>query len=185
MNNTTDKKPIFKRGWFWAIVIIIVIGIGVAASSKDNEPQKVGDSSGNSEQASNTNQDFAVGDVIGIDGQEISVVSVERDYTTGDEFTQPSSGKEYVKVSLKIQNKSNDTKSFNALNWEMESSDGVIDDYMKAVLAQADDSLGSGDLATGGTKNGSIVFEVPAGDTGLKLHFKPSLWSNKETIIKL
>lgn len=183
MNNT--KKPIYKRGWFWVIAIVIVISIGIAAGSKDDEPQKVGDNSGSSEQTPDINQDFTIGDIISVDGQEVSVVSVERNYTTGNEFIQPSSGKEYIKINLQIQNKSKDTKSFNALNWEIESSDGVIDDYMKAMLAQADDSLGSGDLAAGGAKKGSIVFEVPAGDAELKVHFKPNLWSSKEVIIKL
>lgn len=182
MNKSTDKKPIFKRAWFWVLVVILVIGIGAVAGSKDDGPQKVGGDSG---QVSDTNNEFAINDVISIDGQEVSVTSVERNYTPGSEFVKASDGKEYVKVNLQIQNKSNGSKSFNPLDWKIESSDGVIDDYMNAALAQADDSLGSGELAANGTKKGSIVFEVPASDAGLKLHFKPDMWSDKEAIIKL
>ncbi len=185
MSSETAKKPIFKRAWFWVIIVIFIIGICAATSSKNNEPQKVGDSSGSSEQTTDTNNEFTVGDVISVDGQEISILSVERNYTPDNEFVKASDGKEYVKTNLQIQNKSTETKSFNALNWEIESSDGVINSYLKAALAQADDSLGSGDLAANGIKKGSIVFEVPTGDSGLKIHFKPTLWSSKEVIIKL
>lgn len=186
MNNEPAKKPIFKRAWFWIIIVILIVGVGVAASSKNDEPQKVDDGSESSKQTSSTeNKEFSVGDVISIYGQEISVVSVERNYTTGNDFTEAPVGKEYVKVNLQIQNKSDETKSFNALDWEIESSDGVIDNYMNAALAQADDSLGSGDLATNGTKKGSIVFEVLANDPKLKIHFKHNFWTNKEILINL
>ncbi len=193
MSDKTDKKPIFQKVWFWVAIVVVVFGVLAVVGAKDDGPQKVGDSSSvsndNSAQTSspdaNTNAPFAVGDVVSIDNQEISVVSVERNYSTGNSYITPDEGKEYVKVNLQIQNKSDDTKSFNAFNWQMENGDGVIAGYTDAMLAQAKDGLGSGDLAAGGTKKGSIVFEVPEGDTALKVHFKPSLFSDKEVVINL
>ena len=88
-----------------------------------------------------------------------------------------------MKVNVSIENKSNDAISFNALDWSIEDSNGVIESY--SIMGSADDSLGSGSLAKGGKKIGSIVFEVPSGDNALKLHYKPSLWSSKDVVIHL
>lgn len=195
MSSETDKKPVFKQIWFWVVIVIVAIGVCVVVGGKDDGPQKIGDAStnsgGSSEQASNTNSGsssdantpFAVGDIISLDGQEVSVVSVERAYDTGNQFVTASDGNEYVKVNLQIKNNSDETKSFNAFDWKMEDSNGVIDTY--EIIAQADDALNSGDLASGGTKKGSLVFEVPAGDAGLKLHYKPNMFSSKEVIVNL
>lgn len=34
--NTKDKKPVFKKWWFWVIVVIVLIGLGGAAGNKSN-----------------------------------------------------------------------------------------------------------------------------------------------------
>ena len=181
-STSTDKKPFYKQVWFWVVVVVVLIAIGGAGIS--NKPEVVGNYDGNSsEQTSDGNSEFKVGDIISFEGQEVVVTSVERNYSTGNKYTKPSEGKEFVKVNIQIQNKSQDKESFNALDWEIEDSDGVINDY--SILGQADDHLGYGDLAAGGTKKGSLVFEVPAGDKGLKLHFTPNIWSSKEVVINL
>ena len=43
----------------------------------------------------------------------------------------------------------------------------------------------NGELAAGGKKSGSLVFEVPSGDAGLKVHYQPSFWSNREAVVEL
>ena len=99
----SDKKPIFKKWWFWVIIIVVLVAIGGGASNK-NEPTKVGENSGSnvSNQEAEEKTDFAVGDVISYEGREVTVVSVERNYNSNNEFYQPESGKEFVKVSIKI-----------------------------------------------------------------------------------
>ena len=175
----SNSKPIYQKLWFWAIVIVIVGGIGIGIANNNSGPKKVGENG----EGSQTQTDFKVGDVISVDNAEISVTKVERNYSTGNQYITPKSGKEFVKATISIENKSNDTIPFNIFNWNIEDSSGVIDSY--SVLASADDSLGSGDLAKGGKKIGTIVFEVPAGDTNLKIHYKPSMFSSKEVIIHL
>ena len=54
--NTSEKKPIFKKVWFWVIIVIIVIGVSSAsqqnkatvvntnnnnATSEINQPKKL------------------------------------------------------------------------------------------------------------------------------------------------
>lgn len=73
--------------------------------------------------------------------------------------------------------------SYNALNWEMQDSAGDIKNY--AIIAIDSSHLSSGDLAKGGKKTGTIVFEVPKDDKGLTLHYKDSFFSSKTIEIKL
>lgn len=186
-----DKQPIYKKWWFWVIIVVVLIGIGGAGASNNKDAQKVGESESSEsadtgEKSENKeNQTFKVGDVVKIEDQEILVSSVKRNYAPVNEFVKVPEGKEYVKVDVQVQNKSKDTQDYNTLYWKMETSDGVIDDYMSAMMAQADDAFGSGDLAADGTKKGSIVFEIPKDDKALKLHYKPNLFTSREAVIEL
>lgn len=59
-----------------------------------------------SNQATEEKTDFTVGDVISYKGKEITVLSVERKYDSNNEFYQPKDGKEFVKINIKVENKS-------------------------------------------------------------------------------
>ena len=48
-----------------------------------------------------------------------------------------------------------------------------------------EDYLDLDKLAPNGEVSGSLIFEVPKGDSNLKLKYKPSFWSSKNIIIKL
>lgn len=181
-----EKTPIYKKWWFWVIIVLVLVAIGGGASQEASKVGTVENSTSNETSSTSTeNSVFKVGDIIEKNNVRIAVTSVERNYSTGNEFTEPKDGKEFVKLNIKIENKSNDRVSYNALDWEIEDSNGNIESYMNAMFAQADDDIGSGDLAAGGVKSGSIVFEVPAGDTGLKAHYKDNIFSSSEIIINL
>lgn len=166
--NKENKRPFFKQIWFWVVVVIAIAGVGGIVSSGNNLSEQ---------------QDFKTGDIIKLKDQEIIIASVDKNYSPKNEYIKASDGKMFVKVNIQIKNISNDKISYNVLYWKIEDSTGDI--YSYTIMAQADDSLNSGDLAAGGTKNGSIVFEVPADDTKLKVHYQPSIWSDDEIIINL
>lgn len=178
--NDQKTSPVYKKWWFWTIIVIVLLGIGGAVGSSNKDAKKVGGSEV-SEQGSLESDTFKVGDIVAIDGQEIAVTNVERNWT--GEYSKPDAGKEFVRITVKIENKSNDAISYNALYWSMEDGDGAIES--EEFVIGDDNNLGSGDLAKGGKKSGSIVFEVPAGDTKLKVHYKTNLFSSREAIIEL
>lgn len=176
-----ETKPFYKRKLMWAIVTVIVIG--VAASSSQQDATKVGDSSGSSQEQKKEQTDFKVGDVIAFDGKEITVTGVQRNYSPGQYYTS-AEGKEYVRVDVTIDNKSKDRVSYNTFDWEMQDTQGDIKTIDSSTYSLAD-GLNSGDIAAGGKKTGALVFEVPAGDAGLTLHYKPGFWSDRTVNIKL
>ncbi len=181
----SDKKPIFKKWWFWVIIVVVLVAIAGGASK--GEPTKVGenDNAGTSEQQAEEKTDFVVGDVISYEGREVTVVSVERNYNTGNQFIQPEDGKEYVKVNIKIENKSDEKLSYNSYDWEIQDSNGDIQSIDAGLQFTVDGALNSGDLAPSGKKEADLYFQVPKDDAGLTLHYKASFWQDKTLNIKL
>ena len=161
--------------------------MAIAGGAFKSEPTKVGkdNSTNTSKQTKEEKSDFAVGDVISYKGREVTVVSAERNYNSNNEFLQPKSGKEFVKVSIKIENKSNDKLSYNSYNWEIQDSNGDIQSVDAGLQFTVDGALNSGDLAPNGKKTADLYFQVPKDDTNLVLHYKASFWQNKTLNIKL
>ena len=187
-SKTKSEKPFYKKAWFW-IVIVVIIAIG----SQYKQPEKVGENKNsgsngssqtqNSEKKKEEKTEFNVGDIIAFDGKELTVEKVERNWNSGNSYLKPKDGKEYVKVSVKIENKSETEMNYNVFEFKAEDSNGAAENANMQTYSLPD-SLGSGDLVKGGKKSGSMIFEVPAGSS-LKLHYQPSFWSNKKVIINL
>lgn len=183
-----SEKPFYKKAWFW-IVIVVIIAIG----SQYKQPEKVGENKNpesnvssqiqNSEKKKEEKTEFNVGDIIAFDGKELTVEKVERNWNSGNSYLKPKDGKEYVKVSVKIENKSETEMNYNVFEFKAEDSNGAAESANGQTYSLPD-SLGSGDLVKGGKKSGSMIFEVPAGSS-LKLHYQPSFWSNKKVIVNL
>ena len=127
--------------------------------------------------------EFKVGDIIAFDGKELTVEKFERNWNSEKAYIKPKDGKEYVKVSVKIENKSETEMNYNVFEFKAEDSNGAAESADGQTYSLPD-SLGSGDLVKGGKKTGSMIFEVPAGSQ-IKLHYQPSFWSNKKVIVNL
>ena len=187
-SKTKSEKPFYKKAWFW-IIIVVIIAIG----SQYKQPEKVGENKNsgsngssqtqNSEKKKEEKTEFNVGDIIAFDGKELTVEKVERNWNSGNAYLKPKDGKEYVKVSVKIENKSETEMNYNVFEFKAEDSNGAAENADMQTYSLPD-SLGSGDLVKGGKKSGSMIFEVPAGSS-LKLHYQPSFWSNKKVIVNL
>ena len=187
-SKTKSEKPFYKKAWFW-IIIVVIIAIG----SQYKQPEKVGENKNsgsngssqtqNSEKKKEEKTEFNVGDIIAFDGKELTVEKVERNWNSGNAYLKPKDGKEYVKVSVKIENKSETEMNYNVFEFKAEDFNGAAENANMQTYSLPD-SLGSGDLVKGGKKSGSMIFEVPTGSS-LKLHYQPSFWSNKKVIVNL
>ena len=183
-----SEKPFYKKAWFWIIIVVIIV-----VGSRYEQPEKVGENKNsgsngssqiqNKESKKEEKTEFKVGDIIAFDGKELTVEKVERNWKSEKTYIKPKDGKEYVKVSVKIENKSETEMNYNVFEFKVEDFNGAAErfDFQTYSLP---DSLGSGNLVKGGKKSGSMIFEVPAGSS-LKLHYQPSFWSNKKVIVNL
>ncbi len=154
------KKPIA----LFIILGIVILGIiGAVMSNKEEAERK---------------KDFTQSEVATYKNVEYSVVKVER--TQGSkEYTKPKEGYEFVKVTIKIENKSNEKISYNALDWSMVNADGVEDKWGSFTgSVDEDNELSSGDLNAGGKVEGVLVWEQKKDSKDLKLRYYETILDN-------
>lgn len=181
------KKSIFKRWWFW-LIILPSAASAILGKMEDNEKEST---KSNSSEKNNSAQetkpkDFRIGDKVSIGDMEIVLTNVNRNYDTGNMFFKPKNGKELVKVTVEMTNKSKYDISFNSYNFRMENDDGASRTEKYSLYSVLDDSLDSGQLSPNGRVKGSILFEVPKGSKNLSLIYeKSSIWSSKTVKIKI
>ncbi len=176
------------RNWFVqhkvisVILGIILLGAVISATGGGKTTTTTTGKSSTESKIAAAKSDYIVGEAASIDKQILRVTKATRNYSTGNEYMVPESGKEYVLVEVSIENNGTDQVSFNTFDFQVQDSSGVL---KTETFVDAENKLNSGNLAPGGKVTGTMVFEVPAGDTGLKLVFKPSFWSNKTIYVKL
>ena len=158
----------------WQIILIVVLAVGIIgaiAGGGSDKPTSTGtESKKEAEPKAEVEEktEFAQGETVTYKDVEYTVTNVEK--TTGIEFDTAREGYEYVIVSVKIENKSEDKIAYNPYDWKMENSNGQETDTTFTTV-DSDTALNSGDLNAGGVVEGTLAFEQPQGDTGLKLNY--------------
>lgn len=188
LTNVIKYKEKITMGWFKKhkvmSVILGLIVLGVIGSAMGGGNSGNTSSSGsNSSTKQPEKTEFAVAETATIGDQSVTVSKITRDYQTGNQFAKAETGKEFVVVEVLLQNNGKSQIDFNTFDFQMQDSNGVLkgEDF----TALSENKLNSGNLAAGGKVTGNLAFQVPKGDAGLKLVFKPSFWSNKTITFKL
>ena len=153
-----------------AVVVIAIISVVFGGGSSD-EPSSSGESKTKTtkkEDKKETKKEFSQGEIVNFKGVEYSITNVKK--TTGEDYDNAKDGYEYVIVTIKIENKSDKKISYNPYDWKMENSKGQEEDNAFTIV-DSDTSLNSGDLNPGGVVEGTIAYEEPQGDAGLKLNY--------------
>lgn len=125
---------------------------------------------------------FSVGEAVQLGDNVLTVTNVER--STGSQFDKPQEGKEYVIVTVKIDNAGDKNITYNPFDFKMANSQGQIVDQAFTII-NTDTALQSGELAPNGSVSGTLAFEQPANDPALQLQYSPSFWSNDTVKVDL
>ena len=181
-------KRRFLLAFTAALFIVLMVASGCGGSPSSSSDQKKAEDQ----------TDYAVGETIAYEGKAVTVVSVERNYhfddkyytpeknyDSGNKYDKPEAGKEFIKVNIKMDNKSDANVSYNSNEWEIQDSSGDIQKVDKRLQLTADGALHSGELAPGGSQTADLYFQAPSGDAGLVLHYQPAYANNKTYNIKL
>lgn len=155
----------------WIVLGVILLLI-VSCMAGQNEADK---------KEKNRKKDFTQSETATYEDVSYSITNVEKTQGNNEYFT-PKDGYEYVKVTIKIENKSNEKISYNALDWQMVNADGV-EDAWGTFTADDDDTLNSGELDAGGKVEGVLVWEQKIGDNNLRLrYYNNSLFDESYTL---
>lgn len=164
---------------FFIILFAILGGGGETSDTSTGGSQSTSQQSGS--QTTETKNEYKITEPASLDGYTVTVDSVQRNYIA-NEYLTPESGKEFVAVTVTITNTRDSEGSYNTYNFEVEDSNGV---RQTEAYAGNEGGLNSGSLAPGGTVSGILTYEVPAGDSGLKLIYKPNMFSDKNITVNL
>lgn len=178
-----NKKPIFKKWWFWAIIVILVIGIAGGSSGGSNEPEKVGEieASASSPAASEpVTTEFSVGDIVELNDIVVTLTDVSEN--NGSQFFTPTEGNVFVICEFEIENNSSADIAVSS----MLSFEAYVDDYATSMSLSAmmsvDTAQLDGTVAAGKKMHGVIGYEVPANWSNIEVRYTPDFWAGKEII---
>lgn len=189
----TKKKNWFVRHKVWSVVlgliILAIIGSATSSGSDNTQTASTTNASGKSSSKAETfrfadradkqkgDVELLVGETGSIDGVNLTVTSAQ--YKTElDEFDTADSGKTYAVVTIKLDNTSNSTRSFNPYDFRIQTASGQVLD--PAITGT--DTLDSGDLVAGGKVTGNIVYEVPVEQGHEYLIWKPGAFSGRAIV---
>lgn len=191
------KKKQGLKVWQIVLIVFVVLAVIGAFIPKDDKPTSTTSSqnqaSTSSSQSSQSSEEesskeetekteFAQGETVNFKGVEYTVTNVEK--TKGNEIDSAKDGYEYVIVSIKIENKSDEKIPYSSLNWKMENSNGQ-EEGEAITIVDSDTALDIGELNPGGNVEGTISFEEPEGDTGLKLNFYDNILITDEATFSI
>lgn len=175
-----EKKSLLKKIFGFGCLGLVVLGIiGAVLSSNGNKSTNNFDTATNP--ASTQKSEYAVGAEVKQGDITLTVTDVERNYRSSDGYITAESGKEFVRVNVKLVNGSSAVAHYNAYDFKVQTSTG---NRIDSTYASVPNQLNYGDLASGGSVVGNIVFEVPKDDKSLKLIYDGSFFSN-EVVVKL
>jgi len=169
MREKKQKKPLFKRWWFWMIVIIIGIGaLGSNGDDKNLEADKtVVAQDSNKEELEQKEVVYTIGDsfVSGNLGVVVEDVEEKKEFKSDNQFIKnvTTEGK-FITVTAKLTNNDKESRTFSSTQFK------IIDDQDREfeTLTSADLMMILGDkylflesCNPGMSRTGVFVFEVP------------------------
>lgn len=111
---------------------------------------------------------FNMSETIEYQGMKYQVVAAER--SKGTAYKTPKDGYEFIVVTLRLENTSDEKQKYDNKSWRLKNSVGQ--ETGKIFLPIKDHpTLYSGSLVIGGQKTGSLVFEQLLEDPELELNF--------------
>lgn len=166
------------------VSLVLACGVNVFVLNSINSSNSNINSSITSIVSGDDNKEYRVGETAIVGNHALTVTNVQRDYNTGNKYMAPGSGNEFVKVTVKLENKTNGNINVSAYDFKVQDSSGAAG-YPKSPTYSLDDKFDNAQLAPNGSKTGSMIFEVQKGDQNLKLMYKLSSAANKQINVKL
>lgn len=142
------------------------------AESAPTQPAQTAQASDSAAPAPSLKDIYQIGEVADLNGAQLQVSKVEKN--EGGEYQKPKSGNEFVVVTVNIKNAGQKNIDYNSFYFTAQNSQGQVTNGTIS-MDNTQTVLSAGQLTPGGFVSGTIVFEEPQNDKGLKLVYKPLL----------
>lgn len=185
-NNGAAK---WRRGVSAAVIGAVAL-VALGASSEEETATKVSKSgeaaaadAGAGGEAGGAPSEFAIGDVVALGDFEVIVHSAAP-YTSTNEFLEPDPGNIWIAVDVEVKNNSASAETVSSLA-QFEVQDAESRSYNVELMVGDNLPMIDGEAPSGGSRRGTVVFEVPETATGLKLNFTGGFFSSGTASIRL
>lgn len=176
-----EKKPIYKKWWFWATIIVLIIGMAGSSSTPTTVTSNQDATSSNtSTETPQTQKKANVGDVVQTNEVKITYISAQ-DYTKYNSYFAPKSGNKIIRAEFEFENVSENDIYLNPFNCYADGEKCeeyfYADDYKSPTLES---------LSKGRKVKAIVYYEVPKTATETVLEYETNYWINEkiEFIIK-
>lgn len=161
--------------------LIVAALVASVASGEENNATRVDE---NGESSGGDTEAFAVGDTVALGDWQIVVHGVTDPLVPTNGFLAPSEGNRWVAVDVEVTNNSDAAEGLSSLLcFELQDSENRS--YQMTITGEGGASTPDGEVDAGGSRRGSITYEVPAAAAGLQLRFKCDLFSSGSAVINL
>jgi uncharacterized protein DUF4352 len=165
------------------LVVAALAVLAMAASSEDNTARRADEDGGSGDDSSSQPEVFAVGDLVELGDWQVRVHGVNDPYTEQDPVLQPQAGNRWVAVDAEVTNGSDQAQVVSSIAcFGLQDGDNV--EYQMTVTGGTV-LPPDGEVPAGGSKRGTLVYEVPQAATGLELTFQCDLLSTGTATIGL
>lgn len=189
-----NKKPIYKRWWFWLLVVLVVlIGIGSSGSSEDTSPGKTPsaaqDASAAPEAGTNANEVSAAEEALEeepevqtvfypgdtLETNDLTVAYLEcGDFETEDYFP-PEEGMKVVYLTFEFENISSGDTLVSYYDFTCFADGYSCDSYIWEKSLSAD-------LSSGRKVTGSVYFQVPEDAQDIEVEYETNFWTEEKVL---
>lgn len=174
-----------------ALLAIVVAAGAVLASGSTNKAEKVNGNGSSSSVPGSTppssggaSAPFKVGDEVKLGDWTVKVWGVADPQAAVNQYAKPTAGSRWVGLDAEVRNLSSDPANVSSILC-FKVQDSANREYTEDIATGIKPEPPDGEVAPGAAKRGTIVFEVPAEATGLKLNFKCELFSSGTATIQL
>lgn len=197
-----EKKPFYKRVWFWILAVIVVAGIGGALGGEEepaNGGEKVDQSSQSEskpekkeskkeEKPAKEVKTYNISDEVNVGDVMYVVNGIETATNVGGEYGQNSKGT-YLIVSVSVTNNGSEALSVSD-DFFILKNDGkeYKSDAMAAIYANDDSSFFLESINPDLTMSGKIIFDVSDAvidSTTKQLQVATGFWGTETVLINL
>ena len=186
-----NKKPFYKKVWFWLIVAVALIAIISGGGENNDDPVQVGtvDPSASAEQSGNTADEketeapaqevktvYNVGDIL-LDGDMKIVYVASGEHIEENEFSQPEDGYQYIFLKFAFENTSDsDDQSVSYFSFE-----GYADGYAVDMYYGGEEPL-SATLSAGRVTTGYVYFAVPEDAQEIQVEYTTNFFTSDKIV---